>query len=58
VTWTNTDSIAHDVTSDTGVWNSTSMAPGTQFTFTFQTKGTFPYHCAVHPGMVGTVNVQ
>jgi len=58
VTWTNNDSIAHDVTSDTGVWNSNSMAPGAQFTFTFQTKGAFPYHCAVHPGMVGTVNVQ
>jgi plastocyanin len=58
VTWTNNDSIAHDVTSDTGVWNSSSMAPGTQFTFKFQTAGTFPYHCAVHPGMVGTVTVQ
>ena len=58
VTWTNNDTIAHDVASDTGVWNSNSMAAGAQFSFTFQTKGTFPYHCTVHSGMVGTVTVQ
>ena len=58
VTWTNNDTIAHDVASDTGVWNSNSMNAGATFTFTFQTKGTFPYHCTIHSGMVGTVTVQ
>ena len=58
VTWMNNDTIAHDVASDSAVWNSNSMAAGTQFSFAFQTKGTFPYHCTVHPGMIGTVNVQ
>ena len=58
VTWTNTDSIAHTSTSDASGWNSGSVAPGGRFSFTFQAPGTFPYHCAIHPGMIGTIVVQ
>jgi plastocyanin len=58
VRWTNDDSIAHDVTSNTNVWASGNIAPGAHFDFTFQTAGTYPYHCTIHPGMVGTVTVQ
>jgi plastocyanin len=57
VTWTNMDSISHTATSDTGVFNG-SLAPGAQFSFTFPNRGSFPYHCTIHPGMVGTVVVQ
>jgi plastocyanin len=31
------------------------VPPGGEFSFTFKTAGTFPYHCAIHPGMVGRV---
>jgi len=58
VAWTNTDSVAHTSTSDGSGWDSGSLAPGQQFKFTFSTSGTFHYHCAIHPGMVGTVVVQ
>jgi len=58
VTWTNSDSVAHTSTSDASGWNSGSVAPGGRFSFTFPTPGTFPYHCAIHPGMIGTVVVQ
>jgi len=58
VTWTNTDSVAHTSTSNASGWNSGTIAPGRQFSFTYQTAGTFPYHCAIHPGMVGTVVVH
>jgi plastocyanin len=58
VTWTNNDSIAHTSTSDGNGWNSGTIAPGAQFSFTFQNAGTFPYHCTIHPGMVGTVEVH
>src|SRR5262249_39246675 len=58
VTWTNNDSIAHTSTSDTSGWNSGTVAPGGSFAFTFQTPGTFPYHCTIHPGMIGTVVVR
>jgi plastocyanin len=58
VTWTNTDSISHTSTSDVTGWDSGIVAPGGQFSFVFQTAGTFRYHCAIHPGMVGTVVVR
>jgi plastocyanin len=58
VTWMNTDVVAHTSTSDRSAWDSGIVAPGGQFSFTFQTPGTFTYHCAIHPGMVGTVTVQ
>ncbi len=58
VTWTNTDSVAHTSTSDNRTWDSGSVAPHAQFSVTFQNAGTFRYHCAIHPGMVGTVTVQ
>jgi plastocyanin len=58
VTWMNTDSISHTSTSDVNAWNSGIVAPGGRFSFAFQTTGTFQYHCAIHPGMVGTVVVR
>jgi len=58
VTWVNTDSVTHTSTSDASGWDSATLAPGQQFNFTFATSGTFHYHCAIHPGMVGTVVVQ
>jgi plastocyanin len=58
VTWTNTDSISHTTTSDAIGWNSGIVGAGRQFSFAFQTAGTFPYHCDIHPGMVGKVVVR
>jgi len=58
VTWTNRDNTTHTSTADGGAWNSGAIAPGGSFTMTFSTAGTFPYHCTLHPNMVGTVNVQ
>jgi plastocyanin len=57
VTWTNADVVAHTSTSDVSGWDSGTLAPGQPFMFTFSTSGTFHYHCAIHPGMVGTVIV-
>ena len=58
VTWMNADSTTHTSTSDAAGWNSGNIAPGGQFSFAFQTAGTFQYHCAIHPGMVGIVVVR
>ncbi len=55
VRWTNTDSVAHTSTSNSAGWDSGTLPAGAHFDFTFQTAGTFPYHCAIHPGMVGTI---
>jgi len=58
VTWMNNDSVAHDSVSNSNVWNSRTIAPGGTFRMTFPTAGSYPYHCSIHPGMVGTVTVQ
>jgi plastocyanin len=58
VTWTNSDSVSHTSTSNAAGWDSGIIAPGRQFSFTFQNAGTFQYHCAIHPGMVGSVVVH
>lgn len=59
IMWVNNDSIAHTSTANNGTtWSSGTIAPGGSFKTTLSTAGTFAYHCAFHPGMVGTVTVQ
>ena len=57
VTWTNEDSEQHTATSTSGVWDSGILDTGGTFSFTFNTPGSFPYWCALHPSMRGTVVV-
>lgn len=57
VTWTNNGSATHTVTSDSGAFDSGQLAPGASFSQTFDTAGTFTYHCSIHPQMTGTVIV-
>jgi plastocyanin len=58
VTWTNNDSVTHTVTAMDGSFNSSNLAPGRQFSFTFTSPGTYAYHCSIHPFMTGQVVVQ
>ncbi len=58
VTWTNNDNVVHTVTSDTGVFNSPDLSPGQTFTYTFNTTGSFAYHCSKHTYMKGTVTAK
>jgi plastocyanin len=57
VTWQNNDGIAHTSTSDTGVWDTGTISPGASKSVVFNTAGTFPYHCTVHPMMTATITV-
>lgn len=58
VIWRNNDNMAHTSTANGGAWDSGVIQPSGQFSFALQSRGTFPYHCTIHPNMVGTVNVQ
>jgi amicyanin len=59
VTWTNHDSTSHTVTSDTGSELSSQQIPnGETYSHTFNTAGTYSYHCSIHPSMKGKVIVQ
>ncbi len=58
VKWTNNDGMAHTVTSDDGsTFSSGNIAAGASFSYTANTVGTFPYHCAYHSGMKGKLVV-
>ena len=68
VTWTNDDTQPHTVTSGSNgtpdnKFNSSPnfnplLAPGQTFKHTFTQAGQYPYFCALHPNMVGTVSVS
>jgi plastocyanin len=59
VTWTNNDTVPHDVTADSfSSGEPGGMEPGATFEHTFDEAGTFDYVCTVHPGMEGSVTVE
>ncbi len=67
VVWTNSDAIAHTVTSGTsdgtsgtpdGLFDSGFLNNGDTFSFTFTEPGTYTYYCIPHPWMTGTVIVE
>lgn len=59
VLWSNIDiPDDHTATSDTGLWDSGTIVYGADFERTFGQAGTFPYHCAIHSDMTGTIIVQ
>lgn len=69
VTWTNSGSVSHTVSADDGSWGGGPLAGtapdmygngggvGGSYARAFTAAGTFPYHCAIHPSMTGTVTV-
>lgn len=61
VTWTNEDSVQHNVVSDSDSSKSgldgPLLAKGKSFSFTFDEVGEYKYHCQPHPNMTGTVTV-
>jgi plastocyanin len=58
VTWTNDDYTIHTVTSNSGLFGTGLLNHGDNWTYTFQTPGTYAYHCAIHPFMTGTIVVE
>ena len=58
VVWTNVSARQHTVTSDGGVFGSALLSSGARFTWTFAGVGAYPYHCTVHAGMTGEVDVR
>lgn len=57
VTWTNEDYAFHTATSNTNVFDSGNISPGSNYTFVFSSPGTYNYHCSYHTWMKGTVIV-
>ena len=50
--------VAHTVTSDDGTsFESCLQNKGYKFVVTFNQAGKIPYHCTIHPLMIGTITV-
>ena len=58
VTWTNTDTINHQVVANGGSFASPILGPGKTYVRTFRSGGTFRYHDGLHPTLRGTVTVR
>jgi plastocyanin len=58
VTWTNEGSSVHTVTADDGSFDSGDLQKGKTFSQTFDSTGTFSYHCSIHSSMKAQVVVE
>jgi plastocyanin len=56
VTFTNSQNVAHTATG--GSFDTKKIAPGSSVTVKFGQKGTFVYHCKIHPFMKGKIVVE
>lgn len=57
VNFTNASKVTHTATHG-GVFNTGRIAPGTTISIRFNQKGSFAYHCSIHPLMHGKIVVQ
>jgi len=59
VTWTNGDDVPHKIVSADGRFAASPVLDTNQkYAATFATPGKYPYFCALHPRMTGTIAVQ
>ena len=57
VTWVNNDNMTHTVTADNNSFDSGDIGPGGTFNYTFNSTGTYAYHCKYHSTMTGVIVV-
>jgi plastocyanin len=59
VIWKNVDTRTHDIIQDANSFTTPTITAGAAADpVTMSTRGTFTYHCGIHPSMVGTITVQ
>ena len=58
VRWINHDEETHTITSDTAHFKSGGLNLDDEYTHTFTTPGVYPYTCALHDFMQGTIVVK
>jgi plastocyanin len=57
VVWTNASERTHTVTADGGSFDSGDLAPGAAFGLAAGDPGAYTYHCTIHAGMTGELDV-
>lgn len=58
IAFSNGDTTAHTATLDDGSCETGNIAPGTTAALVFTAPGTYPFHCAIHSSMKGTITVS
>jgi plastocyanin len=59
VQWSNTSVRVHTVTANDGSFDSGNLSGGSgRFVHEFDAPGVYLYHCSIHPGMTGEVDVR
>lgn len=58
ITFTNGDSAPHTATLDDGSCTTANLPSGASGGLVFTAPGTYPFHCAVHPDMKGTITIN
>ncbi len=58
VEWRNRDIVPHTATSQSGRWNSGTLAPDSTWRNVFAGAGAEPYSCTLHPTMLAEVHVR
>lgn len=56
VTWTNNDSVSHDIIGDG--FGIDKLVPGSSYSFTFTKSGVFSYRCSIHTNETETIMVN
>ena len=57
IIWTNKDSVTHIVRSDDDLFDSGDLSQGETYAHLLNKKGTYLYHCRIHPSMTGKIIV-
>jgi plastocyanin len=57
IQWTNTGSVAHNVTFDDPTLTSGTLQQNDTWQVKITVAGTYMYHCTFHPGMTGQITV-
>src|SRR5712691_4366065 len=58
VTWSNKDTVSHQVTADSGAFTSPVLKAGDSWSFTFTRADGYPYRDKLHETLRGSVNVN
>jgi len=58
VTWSNADAQSHTATADDGAWDTGTIAGNSSKSITFNSAGTFAYHCKIHRAMTATLVIE
>lgn len=58
VTWINRDDVPHTVDENEKRFKSGAMDSDDQYSYTFNSSGTFNYFCGLHPKMTGQIIVE